>query len=137
MCSRMQVQLSTGQSVFVMPGDQIPYRHGGEVLAGMWGAQFGTKVVGFARSETVREKWLTKGWQTCTVPIADFAEGHSRVTWAGVEGDLAALHRRGEVVIITRQATPAESRRLQHHRVPVQVIDGRMTLPSKGGPAWF
>jgi len=137
MCSRLHIKLSTGRDAFVMPSDQLPYRHDGEVLAGMWGANFGSKLVGFARVETVREKWLGKGWQTCTVPIADFAEGHQQVTWAGIAGDLAALVRWGEVVIVTRQATPAEAARLSHHRVPVQVVDGRMTLPSKGGLVWF
>jgi len=136
-CSRLQVQLSSGKSTYIMPGDQIPYHHNGEDIVGTWGADFGFKLIAFARSETVREKWLSKGWQTCTVPIVDYAEGYAKVIWAGCVGHLAALVRWGEVVIVTRQATEVEERFFNHDRVPVDVAEGKMVLPSKGGDAWF
>lgn len=140
MCSRLQVRLSTDGSITaVKVGDPVPFHSEGQDWQGIWGTtQFGDRLVGFARVETVREKWLTRGWQTCTVPIANFAEGHDRQRWADTgEALVAALHKAGEVVVITRQATPAEYRKLDHHRMPVQVIDGRMALPSKGGPGWL
>jgi len=125
----------------VQPGDEIPYHPTGrnELFTGVWGTKFGSKLVGFARLETVRKKWLSRGWQTGTVPIQDFAEGHSELAWRGLnsEAQLACLHKDSEVVIITRQSTSRENQALHHHRMPVQVVDHRLVLPSKGGPDWF
>jgi len=138
MCSRLHVQLSTGLQV-IQPGDSIPYRQGNKpVQEATWGIpQYGGRHQGFARVESWEQKWLTKGWRPCVVPSENFAEGHETVRWAGVNGDIAALHRAGVVVVITRQATAAEFAKLDHHRVPVQVINRSLTLPSKGGPDWL
>jgi len=138
MCSKLRLQTNSGP-VHVAPGDRIQFRpRGGELTEGRWGTDRGSpRLVGFARQETLQAKWLAHGWRTGTVPIADFAEGHDEIRWAGVHGDVACLYKGGDVVIVTRQANSAENRRLSHHRVPVQVINHKMVLPQKSGRPWI
>ena len=138
MCSRLTVKLGVGWRE-VSLGDPIPYQPSdgdGQVHGGRWGTYFGTRLIGFARVETFKATWLPKGWQPCRVPIIDFAEGHETVIWAGQKDvDLGALYHDGDVVIITRQASAREHTQLQHHRVPVQVVDGHLVLA--GGLDWL
>ncbi len=153
MCSRLHVQLSPADDSIVRVGDPVPFCVDGQTWMGFWGTKNhpGARPQGFAREETMRRKWLQRGWKPCTIPLAEtgFAEGHETQRWANTgEVLVAALCRSArvrypdaqgtpvEVVVITRQATAAERRKLDHHRVPVQVVDHRMVLPSKGGADW-
>ena len=142
MCSRLTVKLSTGMQE-VHPGSQIPFRPAGAKKSQMaiWGIQYsGPRLCTCARVETYRKKWLAKGWETGTVPVQNFAEGYKLLMWAGVidrDIDLAALHQDGQVVLLTRAATKEEKATFKHHRVPVQVLDTKLVLPSKGGGTWF
>lgn len=141
MCSRLHVQLSTGLAELQL-GDTLPFTPAGSSQArdATWGVRYAGngRPTGFARVETFRQKWLSRGWETGTVHIEDFAEGHEEIHWAKLTGaDVGALYRDGVAVLLTRQATPREYHALHHYRVPVQVETGYLVLPQKGGQDWF
>ena len=137
MCSRLHLMTDSGP-MYIAPGDSLTYTPAGadKAEAGKWGIQMSDKINGFARVETFDKKWLPYGWRPCTVELKDFAEGHEKQIWAGKSGLVAALHKDGVVLIITRQAKPVENRFFSHHRVPVQVINHKMVLPQKSGRPW-
>ena len=82
---------------------------------------------GFARSE-ILHWWIERGGELLDIPATDFAErsdGTGELVWDSVPAGLvirALLDRQTEhelVKIVTREATPDEVEKFQHHRMPL------------------
>ena len=116
MCARIVYK----RQVF-KPGDRVPVEIDGCTGELVWGDGYNPP---FARKESLDSRWFRKGWQSCHILADGFAE-RSRATgelvWGRADGKLYGLHRAGTVVVVTREATPAELHRYGHNRHPIIV----------------
>ena len=115
MCARFKFN---GQ--LASPGQIIDVRSEAKHGTGKWN--------GFARSETLGDKWLSKGWIELDIHADEFAERNREancLTWAKVpDGQVVSgigNRRSGQVKVVTREATEAEQETFGHHRLPVLV----------------
>lgn len=114
MCARFKFN---GQ--LASPGQKIPVRSEAKHGEGKWD--------GFARSETLVETWLQKGWVEVDIPASDFAERNrlmqNTLTWGQVDDGhvVSGIGNRdnGKVKVVTREATPKEHAVFGHNRLPV------------------
>ena len=98
------------------------YQVNDEITVGMmYGGRVAAQWTGFARSERI-ENWL-KVWEPVVIPVEAFAE-RSHATGENVwlqEGSvLAGLLFKGQVRVVTREATLVERDYFGHARVPLK-----------------
>jgi len=117
MCARIVYQ-----GVQWQPGTLVQFVPHGETepRAAWWG---GRTTPPFARIETLRQKWLSRGWKTGRIKGARFAErsqDDGELRWNLDPVDIAVVWKGEELAVVTRAATPSERKFYGHHRVPYQ-----------------
>lgn len=125
MCARLE----QGKKI-KKPGDVVNFTPANSQRSrpGRWGCPHGQRgMPPFARSETLQEKWLARGWSVGSLATDRIAEraNTGELRWSSKPVCVKVVYTRSnrgcQLAVVTRQATMREQQFFGHHRVPVVV----------------